>query len=220
MATTTHGSLAEDAAAHLGKNANTVESVSGSPKEIRRQADCLVEWARERSVLLTDAYTAGLKKREETTSEHEVFIRDSDKRAVKCTYPGCFGYANGPNGRTRSATPLFYLHRLELMNQVFGDDSRLEGVAFGKPHFGDEEGKRPYIVISQAWVDAADENFPHPSEEEIEGFMVSLGFKRLEDSCYRWHREFDGIFVSDTKVDNFIKSHKGVVPIDLLISKN
>jgi Serine/Threonine/Tyrosine Kinase found in polyvalent proteins len=219
MANATHGSLAADAAAHLAKSANSVESLSGSPKEIRRQAGCLVEWARTRNVLLADDHAAGLERREEETSEHEVFLRASDNRVVKCTYPGCFGYVSGPNGRTRAATPLFYLYRLELMNQVFGDDLRLEGVAFGKPRFGDEEEKRPYIVVSQAWIDSADENSPHPSEKEIEDFMESLGFKRLEDSCYRWHREFDGVTVSDTKVDNFIKSHKGVVPIDLLIIK-
>ena len=220
MATTTHGSLAADAATHLAKSASTVESLSGSQKEIRRQADRLVEWARERSVLLTDTYTADLEKRGYETSEHEVFLRTSDNRVVKCTYPGSFGYANdGPDGKQRAATPLFYLHRLELMNQVFGDDLRLEGVAFGKPRSGSEEDKRPYIVISQSLVEAVDEKSPCPSEQDVENFMVSLGFSRFENSHYRWHRESDGVIVSDTKPENFVNSHKGIVPIDLIISK-
>ena len=219
MATTTHGDLAADAAAYLAKSARTNESLSGSQKEIRRQADSLVEWAQERGVLLTENYIAGLEKHEGVFSEHEVFWRASDNRAVKRTYPGTYGYANGPKGKQRQATPLFYLHRLKLMNKEFGGDLRLEGVTFGKPRTSGDESEKPSIIISQGWIDAVDGKDPHPTEQEIEDFMVALGFSRLDDSCYRWRRETDGVVVFDTKPDNFIRSASGVVPIDLLIGK-
>jgi hypothetical protein len=74
-------------------------------------------------------------------------------------------------------------------------------------------------VISQRWIDALDEKSPHPSDKEIADFMVSLGFSRLEDSCYRWRRKSDGLIVFDTKPENFINSPAGVIPIDLLISE-
>lgn len=218
MATTTHGDLAAEAAAHVSKSFNAVEGFSGGPKEIRQQAACLAQWARERGVLLSPDYTAGLRKHEGTTAEHEVFYRELDNRAVKCTFPGTFGYANGPKGRQRAATPLFYLRRLQLMNRVFGADLRLEGVAMGRPRFCSEEAELPYVIISQRWVEAADANFPHPSDGEIAEFMEALGFQRLEDSCWRWRRDSDGIIVFDTKIDNFISSSIGIIPIDLLVS--
>jgi hypothetical protein len=95
-----------------------VESLSGSPQEIRRQSDCLVEWAQEQDVVLPSTHTDGLEKREASTSEHEVFLRVSDNRVIKCTFPGTFGYAHGPNNKQRRATPLYYLRRLELMNRI------------------------------------------------------------------------------------------------------
>ena len=105
------------------------------------------------------------------------------------------------------------------MNEVFGDDLLLEGVAFGLPPYDCADTKLPYIVISQKWIDAADEKSPEPSELEISNFMQKLGFSRVPDSGFQWYREADKIIVSDAKPLNFIKSHHGVIPIDLQISK-
>jgi Serine/Threonine/Tyrosine Kinase found in polyvalent proteins len=219
MATTTHGDLAADAAAYLAESASAVESLSGNTKEIDRQAACLVEWARKRNVLLTDDHTAGLEKHQSTTAEHEVFYRVSDNRAVKRTHAGTFGVTNEPKGKQRHATPLFYLRRLELMNRVFGSDLQLEGVTFGKSFIIGARGEKPCLVISQPWIDAADENNPHPTETEIEKFMESLGFSPLTGAFFGWRNEEKGITVLDARPDNFINSPAGVIPIDLVISR-
>jgi hypothetical protein len=47
MVETTHERLALDAATYLAKRANTAQNLSGSPGEIRRQAEDLVKWARQ-----------------------------------------------------------------------------------------------------------------------------------------------------------------------------
>jgi hypothetical protein len=220
MAATTHGNLAADAAAHLEKSAGAVEGLGGDAQEIDRQAACLVEWARKRNVLLTSDYTAGLEPHQSTTAEHEVFYRAADNRAVKRTYPGTFGVTNEPKGKQRHATPLFYLHRLKLMNRVFSSDLRLEGVAFGKSLIVGAQGQRPCLVISQPWIEAADENNPHPSALEITKFMESLGFTPLTDAFYGWQNEENGISVLDARPDNFINSPAGVIPIDLVMSQS
>lgn len=220
MAIRAQESLAANAAAQLAKNEDTVASLSGSPSEIKRQAGFLVEWAEKQGVLLPDDHAAGLEKIEVPSTEHDVFNRVSDRRVVKCTHPGSFGYINDQlNGRARRATPLAYLRRLELMNEVFGDDLIFEGVALGAIKHGCTDGRMPYIVISQSWIDAIDENSPEPPEKEIADFMESLGFNRVKDSCLQWYRKTDGIIVSDAKPLNFIKSHHGVIPIDLQISR-
>jgi hypothetical protein len=222
MANQTHGSLAAEAAAYLRESAGAVGGFNGIQSEIRRQATCLCEWARKRGVLLTDFCTDGLEKFESETLEHVVYLRHSDRRVVKCTKPGKFGLGHGPKGRygTHSAaTPLFYLERLELMNQEFPTDIRLESIVLGKSDHGNEEDLKPFLVTSQRLIEPADKNCPNPSEQEIESLMVKLGFKLLQDQCYNWIRESDGVVVTDAKMLNFINTDEGIRPIDLIISK-
>ena len=50
MVSKTHESLAAEATAYLTNSAGAVGGFNGIQQEIRRQAACLVEWARERGV--------------------------------------------------------------------------------------------------------------------------------------------------------------------------
>lgn len=220
MATTTHGSLATDAAAHLRRSGHTIKGVSGDSQEIDRQTVCLIEWARNKNVILTEAHTAGLKRHGGTTAEHEVFYRASDNRAVKLTYSGTFGVTPDPKGLQQAATPLFYLLRLELMNQIFGSDFKLEGIMFGKPLLLWVKSEQPRMVVSQPWIRAANPNFPHPSKTELSQFMESLGFVSSKASYFGWYRKKDNITVLDARPDNFINSYQGVVPIDLVVGRD
>jgi hypothetical protein len=129
---------------------------------------------------------------------------------IKKTHPGTFVSFPNELGLRRTATPYFFLRRLELTNQVFASDLRLEGVT---------TGDKTSIVISQPWAYPADLRNPLPSSAEIRGFMVSLGFEPVADSPIDWFRKLDGIHVSDARSDNFIKCQEGLVPIDLIISQ-
>src|SRR5438105_1293870 len=129
-----------------------------------------------RGLILRDNYTAGLFKHQSTTAEHQVFYRASDNRAVKCTYPGTFGVTPGPKGTQRPATPLFYLHRILLMNRVFSSELRLEGVMLGGSLLIGAKGDQASIVSSQPWIRPLDPTRPHPSSADIARFMESLGF--------------------------------------------
>jgi hypothetical protein len=217
MAERTHESLAHNAAAYLAKSSITAQSLSGSPPEIRRQGLALVEWAKLSSVLLTEEYIADLDRYEARSSEHEVFYRARDNRAVKRTHPGSYGFAVASNGKHRNATPILYLERLLLMNFVFDTDLRLEGVLLDQLNLYNDGVQKPSIVVSQQWIDAQDENAPYATEQEIKNFMEGLGFSLLPDCHTKWKK--DRFIVSDTREHNFIKSVRGLVPIDLLINK-
>jgi len=219
MARKAHGNLAADASAHLARSANPVNGFSGNTQEINRQADCLIEWARAKNVILSDDYTSGMERHSGFTAEHEVFYREADNRVVKRTYYGTFGITDAPKGQQHHATPMFYLRRLELMNQVLGADLRLEGICFGESFLLGQQGKKPSIVISQPWIRAIDPQRPHPTIAEIEQFMESLDFTQLKGAFYGWYREADKITIVDAKPDNFIMSSDGVVPIDIVISQ-
>jgi hypothetical protein len=210
MARKAHGDLAADAAAHLARSSDPVKGFGGDTQEIDRQAACLVEWARAKNVILTDAYTEGLERYPGVTAEHEVFFREFDNRVVKRTYAGTFGITDDPKGKQHHATPMFYLRRLELMNQVLGADLRVEGIYFGKSLLlGQQQCDQPSIVISQPWIRAAAPHQPHPTATEIKDFMESLGFMELKHACFGWYRENDKVTVLDGRPDNFIFSPWG-----------
>ena len=209
--------LAADAAAFLGRGQAADAGLRGDAAEINRQARRLTDWARERRAVLSDSIFADLEKHPGATAEHEVFHRTRDNRAVKRTYAGTFGVTPDVKGNQRAATPLFYLCRLALMNQVFCSGLRLEGVAFGTSLLLGQHGLQPCLVISQPWIRAGDPANPHPTDSEIEAFMRSLDFEPLPGSYFGWRRPADAVVIVDARRDNFIKSSEGVVPIDLVV---
>ncbi len=218
MARTANAGLEADASAFLCRGQAADAGLSGGPAEIDRQAGRLVVWARQSGLILPDTFLTGCDKHPGDTAEHEVFHRPGDNRALKRTYPGTFGVTADAKGNHTAATPLFYLHRLQLMNHVFDSDMRLEGIALGHSPLIGQRGKQPSIVISQPWIRAADLANPHPSEAEIAQFMRKLGFEPLTSVCFGWHRAADGMTVVDARPDNFIMSAEGVVPVDLVVT--
>lgn len=149
--------------------------------------------------------------------EHEVFYESSRNVVLKRTYPGRYGLAHGPRGKRRLGTPLYYLERLLLMQEVFDDDVQFEGMVFGRDSISVTD--KPCIVTSQGMVDPANKNDPHPSEEQVEQFMIEHGFARMDDACQNWRREADRIVVLDARVGNFVMSLEGILPIDLIIGR-
>jgi hypothetical protein len=219
VADKTHGNPATDAATHLERSGYTLQSLCGDPQEIEHQAACLIDWARAKGLVLPHDYTVHLFRHNSSTAEHQVFYRQADNRAVKLTHPGTFGATPDPKGAQRAATPLFYLHRLLLMNQVFDAGLRLEGIMLGKSLIIGVQGEQPSIATSQPWIRPADPQRPHPTNAEISEFMESLGFVQITRSYYGWHRKADAVIILDARPDNFISSPEGVVPIDLVISQ-
>ena len=106
VASQAHGDLAADATAYLERSGYTLEGIGRDPQEIERQAASLINWAREKNLLLTENYTVHLFRHNSTTAEHQVFYREADSRAVKLTHPGTFGVTPDPKGAQRAATPL------------------------------------------------------------------------------------------------------------------
>ena len=210
MANTTNGCLTASAVAYLRAGGYTNVGIDCDTQEIGRQSDCIVKWAESDKAMLTMECCAGLKKYGYATAEHEVYHRVSDNRALKITYAGCFGVTPEPKGVQKAATPTFYLRRIQLMNEVFRSDIRLEGLIMRKSLLIGAIGDQPSFVISQPWWTG-----PHPNEQEVLDFMEKMGFKSTPKSYYGWSKE--KITIIDARVDNFIKTYEGVVPIDLVI---
>jgi hypothetical protein len=106
-------------------------SSSGDPTSFGVEIGNLEEWAHREGTLIAESKVDALVRVSNSTSEHEVFYRTEDSRAVKRTWPGVYGQipilANGNLDR-RNAAPSEYLNRMALHVAVFGSDIRLEGV--------------------------------------------------------------------------------------------
>lgn len=99
------------------------------------------------------------------------------------------------------------------MNRVFGTDARLEGV------WMNQKGQ-PTIVTSQDFIVAADTQNPYPTLAEVDQFMRKRGFLPMLYVEYGWENPKTGVWVMDAHIKQFIKTVKGLVPVDLVMSNS
>jgi len=188
------------------------------------QVQRLIEWASSSQRLIGEDDFESLPLVSDETGEHEVRFRDSDRRVVKRTWMGTFGMVpvwDAGCWKPGGATPLEYILRFAMHNELFQDDVRLEGIIISdKPSMliGAAPGGVS-IVISQRWLVAADPERPHPTEEEIAGFMQELGFEAIPESFFGWFNETSALLLLDAKPDNFIKTAEGILPFDVMLMR-
>ena len=195
-------------------------SSAADPQRNRIEQQHVQEWARAQGCLIDERGFASLTLISNSTSEHEVWFRESDRRAVKRTWPGFFGQVPVWKGERLDripATPLQYLERQLLHNEVFDGDIVLEGVCVSsKPSMiiGEDPGQ-PSFVISQPFIKATNRDSATPTEQQISTFLSAHGFEPVPGSYFGWQRAADGVVILDARRDNFILSDAGVIPIDL-----
>jgi hypothetical protein len=193
---------------------------TGDPASFGVEIGNLASWAGETGTLIPCEEVDRLPLVSNHTSEHEVFYRQHDDRAIKRTWPGVYGQIPVPlNGSLdrRNATPSEYLSRMALHIEVFASDIRLEGVTMSdKPSMiiGQPAGQ-PSIVISQLWY----EKSGTATNEIIHDFLAGEGFRPVPASYFGWFRPEDRIVIVDAKPDNFIQTPKGLIPIDLQMAQ-
>jgi hypothetical protein len=206
-----------DAACEIDRRASESPSSDSSPGG---QAGAVEAWARDTGRLIAPEAIDVLPVVSNSTSEHEVFFRPWEGRAVKRTWAGVYGQVptpvNGALGR-KNAVPTEYLRRMLLQILLFDSDLILEGVSISnKPSMVlFEPPGRPSFVISQRWFELVDK----ATTEDIGTLMEEAGFTFLPKAYFGWYRAEDRIVVVDAKPDNFIKTSVGLVPIDLQIGQ-
>ncbi len=224
MAAQSDGGFLE-AAEHIRRGVLADSSgAQGTDEAIRCQARHFLGWASKTSGLIPPERLRALRLVSNTTSEHRVYFDAVQNRAVKVTLAGEFGWIPSfDNGRWNLgvATPLDYLRRWHLFNEVFGDDVRLEGVTCSQilVATAGNEIERVSAVISQSWRKAGKLSSLLPDDGEICAFLNRLGFDPLPGSFGGWRRAGDGVVLLDAFPDNFIKTEFCVMPIDLPITR-
>lgn len=193
---------------------------SGDPASFGVEIRNLESWACAEGKLIAEQEIDSLVLVSNQTSEHQVFYRQPDDRAVKRTWAGVYGQlpviSAGKVDR-RNSTPSEYLQRMALHIEVFASDLRLEGVCISeKPSMiiGQPAGQ-PSLVISQRWY----EKEGVATTEDIHDLLTEEGFRAIPSSYFGWYRLEDGVVIVDAKPDNFIKTHEGLIPIDLQMAQ-
>ena len=154
---------------------------SGAPTVARQKAD-LCEWAKSLGLLLTPDLFPAIPVR--GGQEHDLFHDTVTDRYFKVTRNGIFGLSpgielalvsSGEDARRFQlweATPLEYLERLDLLNQLVPGLNVLEGV------FVQADGDMA-IVTSQPRFDIV-----LVCGAEIDAWFAAQGFKKITHSGY------------------------------------
>jgi hypothetical protein len=170
-------------------------------KRVETEQRRLIQWAKENRKLggrLPPEFGRG--------GEHQVYFHRSKQRYLKATLlERQLGYGIALGSHVRGATPSEYLDRMNLQNQLFGDDIRLERVVL--------KGGKPVIVISQPAIKGG-----HPEPAALDELMQGKGYERLADGAY--YDAKSGLLVFDLFPRNAIQTADGhVYPIDPVIQR-
>lgn len=181
----------------------------GTPT-VARQKESLREWAHSLGLLLDPE--AIIPQFVRGGQEHDIFYHG--QRVFKVTRNGIFGLSPGIELALVSsaedarrfhlweATPMEYLQRLDLHNQIVTDLNWLEGI------FVQADGDLA-IVTSQPRFDIVP-----VTEVEIDTWFVAQGFKKITHSAY--YREEDNLGIFDAHDKNVVRAGDLLVPFDVI----
>ena len=198
------------ALAHLRGSPSPDGAASGTPA-LARQTEGLREWARGLGLLLNPADLPAKVVR--GGQEHDLFHDETTDRYFKVTRNGIFGLAPGidlalvSSGQDArrfhlwEATPLEYLERLHLQNQLVPGLNQLEGIL----DLGDDLA----VVTSQPRFDLVAVTQP-----EIDVWFARLGFEKVTECGY--YRAEDNLGIFDAHTKNLVRFQDDLIPFDVI----
>jgi len=140
-------------------------------------------------------------------NEHQIWYLPGAQAVLKATWPGFFGLLviHRPH-EEHKASPIAYLERWQLHNELFGDDVRFLGV------LRTDQGFR--LLIRQPAIAGTP-----ASDEGIARFFTDSGWKRfIVDGNIAYYDPQRKIVISDTHRGNIILMDDGLLaPIDLRV---
>jgi serine/threonin/tyrosin kinase-like protein len=196
------------AAAFVRRRAQAMRADRPALGPRRAEYEALVEWSVRCHKQLDFHYVEKFERVSEG-AEHVVHYDPARRRAIKAAHVNRFGHSARDEGI--AATPLEYLRRLGWHNLLFGDDIRVEGIAY--------EEEQLEVITSQPWI-TAHRTAPNPTQQEISAYLSELNFLYVPLSEYAplyFSRRF-GLVVADAHDRNVLRDEHGYLsPIDVVI---
>jgi hypothetical protein len=182
---------------------------ASGPPSLSRQKKDLREWARGLGLLLDASLI--VPRLERGGQEHDWF-REGE-RVFKVTRDGIFGLSPGIDLALVSsgmdarrfqlweASPIEYLERLLLQNELVPGLNRLEGII--------DQGDDLAIVTSQPRFDIVP-----VTQEQIDAWFVAQDFEKVTASGY--YRAEDNLGVFDAHSKNLVRFEDTLIPFDVI----
>jgi hypothetical protein len=195
---------------HLRGGLSADGSSSGSPS-LARQKENLREWARGLGLLLSQSDLPPKVVR--GGQEHDVYHDEATDRYFKVTRDGIFGLSPGIDLALVSsdmdarrfqlweASPIEYLERLLLQNELVPGLNQLEGII--------DQGDDLAIVTSQPRFDIVPVTL-----EEIDAWFAAQGFEKVTPCGY--YRAEDNLGVFDAHAKNLVRFEDTLIPFDVI----
>jgi hypothetical protein len=196
--------------AHVEDLRSRCEAVSrfqGGSTYYREELGIFRDYAREKDLEIQDQPDELNRPPDDEGNEHQVWFRPHLESVLKITWPDFFGLKviHRPDEESK-ASPIDYLERWHLHNEVFGDGVQFLGTVRS------DEGLR--LVIQQPAIAGEP-----ATEAEIESFFTSTGWKKfiIGGNLAFFDPELR-IVISDTHRGNLILMEDGLLaPIDLRV---
>ena len=197
-------SASDSAQAFLGGSLRS----GGAEQGYNSGKEDIVQWAKDNGRLIARLPFRLGGAKDVGESEHHVSYDAASGRWIKITKGGGdkFGNTLDLRGKTWSlgrATAAQYLTRLDISNEVFGDDVRLHGV------FQDKYGNTN-IITSQPDVKG-----DAPAEGDVAAAMDKAGFDKFDSSAF--YRASDNLLVLDLHDENAYLVNGGVQIFDAAV---
>ena len=195
---------------HLRRSLSTDGTAHGAPT-LARQTEDLRGWARGLGLLLSlaDLPTKVVRGGQ----EHDLFHDEATDRYLKVTRDGVFGLAPGIDLALVSshedarrfhlweASPIEYLERLQLQNQLVPGLNHLEGII--------DQGDDLAVVTSQPRFDLVAVTQP-----EIDAWFARSGFEKVTECGY--YRAEDNLGIFDAHTKNLVRFQDDLIPFDVI----
>ena len=191
----------------LRRRAQTVARLQGGHTHYLEEVRIFREYIEEHRFLLRRSKASLNLPPDEEGNEHQVWFLPEESRFIKVTWPDFFGlsvlYRQDEDSH---ASPIAYLERWQLHNELFGDNVEFVGVLM--------EGTKMRLVIQQPAI----EGIP-ASVEHIHRFFAESGWTRFEVAGEVAFFDSERcVVISDTHQGNLILMEDGLLaPIDLRV---
>lgn len=193
--------------AELRSRCEAVSRLQGGSTYYHEELSIFRQHAAEQGLFLQAPPDELSRVPDEEGNEHQVWYRPESKAVLKATWPDFFGLlvVHRPN-EEHKASPIAYLERWSLHNELFGDDVRFLGA------LATDSG--PRLLIQQPAIAGTP-----ATDEQIQRFFISSGWQRfIIDGNVAYFDHERRVVISDTHRGNIILMDDGLLaPIDLRV---
>jgi len=205
---TTAGIPLEAHVQELRGRAEATARLQGGATSYWQEVRLFREYASERGLThLPSALPELNRAPDDEGNEHQVWFVPDLTRVIKVTWPDFFGLLvlHRPD-EEELASPIAYLERWHLHNELFGDRVKFLGIL-------EENGQMRLVIEQQAIVGTP------ATLEQIDGFFVSNGWQRFTvGGNVAYFDPVRQVVISDTHRGNIILMADGLLaPIDLRV---